>query len=425
MSFDVIVIGAGPAGLTAAFNIAKAGNKVLVIDKSEDKEIGRGYGGGVVKVHTFSGSGFPRPQGDELVSYIEVFNVYSPTAKTKKVVEHPAIIVDKYLMIQRLLGYVKEQGVTVKADTEFKILNIHENKVVGITTTSGESFDAKIVIDAGGVNSPARRTLPESFKIENEIDSKYIARGYVEMLPEVDDINYLNSYLAVSDGYVWRTATEVGFGSFDHSLDLKEKLHEYIDEHIKIKTDSSKSSYGSIPVRQNLYNMVGNGYLVVGDAACMISPMEGAGITSSMLGAKIAADVVNECISNNDFSESALWKFNLQYNKKQGSQLAYMDMLRRGVIGLSPEDIDFAFKQEVITDKDVLDSITGDIANVTALDKAQRAFRGLRRPGILLRMENCMTKSKDLKNHYSSYPHNINGLDEWVKKLNHINNSFS
>ncbi|MBC7475234.1 MAG: NAD(P)/FAD-dependent oxidoreductase [Candidatus Sericytochromatia bacterium] len=425
MSFDVIVIGAGSAGITAAFHIAKAGNKVLLVDKAEEKEIGRGLGGGVVKIHAFSGAGFPRPQGDELVSYIETFNIYSPTAKTKKTVNYSSMIIDKYLMTQRLLGYAKEQGVTVLAGKELKLLNVQDDKVTGITTTDQQSFDAKLVIDASGVNSLARRTLPDSFKIEKEIDNKHIARGYLEMLPKVEDTNYLNSYLAVSDGYIWKTATEIGFGSLDHSIDLKARLHAFIDEHIHLKTDSSRSYYGTIPIRQNLYNMVGNGYLAVGDSACMISPIEGAGITTSMAGAKIAADVVNKCLSRNDLSENALWSFNLEYNKTQGSQLAYMDMLRRGVIGLSPDDIDFAFKQDVIMDKDVLDSITGDIANVSTMDKASRVFRGIRRPGILLRMENCMSKSKDLKNHYLNYPTNISGLDEWVKKLNTINNSFS
>ncbi|MEK7433587.1 MAG: hypothetical protein AABZ74_10685, partial [Cyanobacteriota bacterium] len=103
---------------------------------------------------------------------------------------------------------------------------------------------------------------------------------------------------------------------------------------------------------------------------------------------------------------------------------AYMDMLRRGIIGLSPDDMDFAFEKDIMTSKDVHDSITGAIANVGSFDKVQRAFRGIRRPGILFRMENCMNKSKELKQHYIDYPNDISGLDSWVSKLNDINNSF-
>ncbi len=425
MSFDVIIIGGGPTGVTAAIQIAKAGNKVLIVEKEEEKAIGYRVGGGVVKLHTFSGVGFPRPTGDELIAYLDTFNIYSPTAKTKKVVNHGAMIVDRLLMNQRLLGYAREAGISIKTETELKSLNIVDGKVTGITTTTDESIEAKIVIDASGLNGVGRKHLPDSFKIEKEIDSKYIAKAYVELLPTPKESTEISSYLAVCNGYVWHTPTEIGFGSFDHSLNLKEKLHEFIAEHIHVKTDSAYSSYGNIAVRQNISNMVGNGFLAVGDAACMVSPIEGAGLTTSMIGAKLAGEVINECLAKNDLSQNALWSFNVKYNTTHGAQMAYMDMLRRGLIGLPPDDIDFAFKQDVVTDKDVLDSITGDIANVSAFDKASRVFRGIRKPHILLRLEACMNKSKEIKNHYLHFPTSANGFDEWLNRTNQLNNSFS
>lgn len=424
MSFDIIIVGAGPAGVTAAVHIARAGNKVLLIDKEEENSIGYRVGDGVVKMDTFSGSGFPRASGDELIAYLDTFNVFSPTGRTKKVVTNSALIVDRLLMNQRILSYAREAGVTVKGSTELKSVNFDGDKIVGLTSSAGESFEAKLVVDASGINGIVRKHLPDSFKVEKEINPKHIARAYVELLSEPENSTELSSYLAVHNGYVWKTPLEVGFGSFDHSLDLKKMLHEFVDQHIHVSLAGSHTSYGEIAVRQNLYNMVGNGFLAVGDAACMVSPIDGAGITTSMIGAKMAAEVINECLGKNDLSQHALWKFNLRYNKTQGANLAYMDMLRRGLVGLLPDDIDFAFEKDIVTSKDVLDSITGEIANVSVLDKAQRAFRGLRRPNILLRMENCMNKSKELKAHYMHYPVHVEELEKWVKKLNHINESF-
>jgi geranylgeranyl reductase family protein len=425
MSIDVLIVGAGPAGVTAAYHIARGGYKVLLIDKAEENAIGYRTGDGVVKIDTFSGSGFPRAQGDELIAFIDTFNVFSPTGKTKKVVNHSGMIVDRLLMNQRLLNYARETGVTVKGSTEIKSVNLDGDKVTGITTTGGESLEAKLTIDASGINGCVRKHLPDSFQVEKEINPKDIARAYVELLSDPENSTELSSYLAVHNGYVWKTPTEVGFGSFDHSLDLKKILHGFIDQHIHISSDSSHTSYGEIAVRQNIHNMVGNGFLAVGDAACMVSPIDGAGITTSMIGAKMAAEVINECLAKNDLSQQCLWKFNLRYNRSQGANLAYMDMLRRGLIGLSADDIDFAFEKEIVTNKDVLDSITGEIANVSAIDKAQRAFRGLRRPGILLRMETCMNKSKELKAHYMHYPAHFEELEKWVKKLNQLNESFT
>lgn len=425
MSFDVIIVGGGPAGVTAAVYIAKAGNKVLLIDKREEKRIGNKVGGGVVKIDTFSGTGFPRAHGDELISFIDTFNVYSPTAKTKKTVSHTGMEVDRLLMNQRLLGYAKAEGVTVMGNTEFKSLNLEDDRVIGITVSNGDSFESKIVVDASGINGVVRRHLPDSFKIEREINPKYVARAYVELLPEPDNSTEISSFLAIYNGNIWKTPTEIGYGSFDHSINLKEMLHEYAGKYLNVKTDGKVAAYGEIAVRQNLSNMVGNGFVAVGDSACMVSPMDGAGVATSMIGAKLAAEVINECLAKGEYMQEDLWKFNVLYNRTHGAQQAYMDMLRRGVIGLPPEDIDFAFKQDVVTNKDILDSITGDISKVSVVDKAQRALRGIRRPSVLLRLESCVNKSKDLKAHYSNFPNDIEGLDHWLKRLNHINDSFT
>lgn len=425
MSFDVIIVGAGPTGITASIFIAKAGHKVLLIDKNEEQLIGSGIGGGVVKLEAFSGTGIARSTGAELVAFLDTFNIYSPSGKNKKSVNHTAIIVDKHLMLQRLLGYAKDSGVQVKDKTEFKSLNIENDYVTGITTYLDESISAKVVIDASGISGALKEHLPETFKIEKAMNPRSIARAYVELLEKQENSTQLSSYLAVSDGYVWRTPTEVGYGSFDPSIDLKAKLHEYINNIMKVKTDPHKSTYGRISVRQNIYNMVANGFVTLGDAACMVSPIEGAGIATGMVGAKVAAQVINEALEKNDVSQKNLWKFNTIYNKSHGAKYAYMDMLRRGITGLSGDDIDFAFEKDIIVNKDVLDSLTGDIANVSSLDKVQRAFRGIRRPGILLRMETCMSRSKELKEHYMNYPEDLAHLDTWVNKLDQINNSFT
>ncbi len=426
MSFDVIVLGGGAAGAVTSLFIAKAGFKVLIVEKNDQKEIGKMFGCGVLKTHTFSAVGLPRPQGDELVNFIETFNIYSPTGKTKKTVNYTSMIVDRHLMSQRLLSYATDQGVTIKDNTDFKSLNFTDNKVSGITTADGESIDAKIVVDCMGLNSQAKKQLPDSYKVEKEINAKHIARAYLEEFEKPDNSSDLKSYLAVSEGYIWKTSTDIGFGSINPNVNLKETLYKYIEQNIpNIKLNPSKSYTGTLPVRQNIYNMVGEGYIAIGDAACMVSPMEGTGVPTSIMGAKMASEVIIEALSKNDVSQNSLWKFNVKYNRSQGATLAYMDMLRRGLIGLPPDDIDFAFEKDVITDKDVLDSITGDISNVGNLDKAQRAFRGIRRPSILLRMDGCMNKSKDLKSHYMTYPENISGLDSWVNKLNQLNESFT
>ncbi|MFN8670783.1 MAG: NAD(P)/FAD-dependent oxidoreductase [Candidatus Sericytochromatia bacterium] len=425
MSFDVAIIGAGPAGLALSIQLSKLGKKIVLIDKDEKEKIGHHFGAGVIKLDAFMSTGIKRSSGEELLGFIDNFNVYTPTGKNFKNTTYSGIVVDRNLFTKRLLAMAEEQGVILKDHTEIKAYNLENNFIKGVTTTSDEVIEAKIVVDASGFGRKLINTLPDSFKIEKEIKRKDIARGFVYVFDKPEKNGTLTAYLAINEGYVWKTPVEVGYGSINPDANLKDTLDNFIKQHFKLENQVAKEYSGSLPVRQNIYNMVGNGLLLCGDNACMTNPMEGTGIATGMIGSKIASETINKCLEKNDFSQNALWEFNLNYNKTQGANLAYMDMLRRGLIGLSPDDMDFAFEKDIITSKDVYDSITGAIANVSSLDKAQRALRGLRRPGILLRMENCMNKSKELKNHYINYPDNISKLDSWISKLNDLNNSFT
>jgi len=424
MSFDAIIIGSGPAGLTSAYHIAKAGNKVLLLEKLKEDDIGKTPPTSILKTYTFTETGFDRPHGNELLAFIDTLNIYSSTGKTRKEVKFNYIIIDRILMSKRLLGYAKEKGVVFKDNISVDSLIIEDEKVVGIVTNSGESIKAKIVIDAGGITSHLKSLVPKSFNIEEKIEDKHIANAYIEKLSERRNPTQVNSFIGVKGGNVWVSPIEIGCGSFEHSLDLRDSLHEFIkDKSIKASYDSSKSSKGSIAVRQNLANFVGDGFAVVGDSACMVSSLDGAGVTTSMIGAKLLAETVNECLKNNDLSQKALWKYNVNYNIKLGAELAYMDILRKTLISFAPDDIDFAFKNDIITSKDILDSLTGDITNLKAVDKARRALKGIARPHVLLKLEVCLIKAKELKYHYMNYPSSPEKFNEWVNILNHINDS--
>lgn len=424
MDFDVAIIGAGPSGLSAAIQLSKHGKKVILIDRSEEAKIGFVLGGGVVKLDAFNSLGVKRSTGDELLAFLDTFNVYTPTGKSHKTTTYSGIVSSRSLLFQRLLGIARDQGVFIKHSTEVKCLNIDNDIVTGVTTDNDEVINAKVTIDSSGITRKFIAQLPDSFKIEKDIKVKDIARGYAYIFEKPEKNTHLTAYLAVNDGYIWKTPTEVGYGSINPDIDLKSTLDAFIKQHIKIESEIKHYYTGSIPVRQNISNMVGNGFVILGDSACMTNPIEGTGLATGMFGAKMASNVINKCLELNDVSQKSLWLFNVEYNKTQGANLAYMDMLRKGIVGLAPDDMDFAFDREIITSKDVNDSVTGAITSMGSLDKAQRALRGIRRPSILFRMEECTYRSKDLKNHYIHYPISIEGLDSWVHKLDQINNSF-
>ncbi|MEK7434555.1 MAG: NAD(P)/FAD-dependent oxidoreductase, partial [Cyanobacteriota bacterium] len=327
MIFDAVIIGAGPSGLTLAIQLSKFGKKVALIDKEEKDKIGFMIGAGVIKLDIFNSLGIKRSTGEELLAFIDTFNVYSCTGKTHKTTSYSGISVNRSLFTQRLINIAEEQGVVIRHSTTISSLNIENEYVTGVTSSTGEVISGKIVIDASGFNRKFVSQIPDSFKIEKDIKPKDIATGYVYVFDKPEKTTYLTSYLAVNEGYIWKTPTEIGYGSINKEINIKKTLDDFIAEHFKIDDPMSKHYEGSLPVRQNLYNMVGNGFTVCGDNACMTNPIEGTGIFTGMLGAKISADVINKCLDKNDLSQKALWEVNVNYNKTQGANLAYMDML--------------------------------------------------------------------------------------------------
>lgn len=424
-NYDTIIVGAGYAGSVMAMYSAKAGLNVLLIDKKAEAEIGKRAGIEIVEIDTFRKCGISMPCDEEFISLIENHNLYSPTAKTKKTFHYGNIIVNGTLLSQRLLCYAKDAGVCLKPVCEIKDIIIENESVKGIITSDGEKIEGKVIVDAGGVDGAFRTKLPDFMEIEKEFKNTDIAIGYREVRAD-DDFpeNEINSYLGLYGGYIWRSAFDAGIGSFDHTLDIKSLLHTFLAEHAPTMKEPTVSYFGKISVRQNIPNMVANNIMIIGDAAAMANTMSGCGIKTSMIGARLAAEIVTCAIENKDTGRDGLWEFNVRYNKEIARLLAYQDLLRRSMLTIKPEDTEFAFYHNIITSDDIYKSLMGEVVSLSTLEKLQRASKGLSKPGVLLHLDTGMSKAKEIRALYSQYPDSYKDFGEWKKQVDRINESM-
>jgi flavin-dependent dehydrogenase len=167
--------------------------------------------------------------------------------------------------------------------------------------------------------------------------------------------------------------------------------------------------------------LVANGYALVGDAAWMARPIDGGGIGPSLYGGTILAKVAVEAVEASDTSEEGLWRYNLEYMRLYGYQMASFEVLRKYLQTLQNEDINYGMKH--FLSKDDIERITR--REHPEFNKIQFFnpviwIRVVKKPKLASGLKTVSETSKKLIDHNLSYPEKPNKFYEWQKGLQNI-----
>ena len=166
-SFDVIIVGAGTGGSTAARFTAEHGLEICLIDRKERNNIGDKICGDAVGTEIFEFLNISPPKGEELSCHIKGAKLYSPNLQKCIIMTDPkqaGYIVNRLQFGQRLLNEALDAGVKQFLDNTMALDLLYNNGSVNgvkVKLSSGETIDlnAKIVIDASGFNSPIIKNI--------------------------------------------------------------------------------------------------------------------------------------------------------------------------------------------------------------------------------------------------------------------------
>ena len=305
-SFDVIVVGAGTGGTTAARFAAKNGLTVCLIDRKESAKIGEKICGDAVGNEIFDILKIKHPKDEELSCYIKGAKLYSPNHKKCITLLDPkqaGYIVNRLEFGQRLLIEALDTGIRQFLDKTMALDLLYKNGTVkGIKAKLGNGekveLTAKIVIDASGFYSPLRKNI-RSTLIEKNILKKDSILCYREIVKfkkkdqEVQDPEYITIILdqeKAPGGYIWyfpknESSINIGIGTFMEYRGKVKDLYKknVFQEYVKTNNINILSSGGGVvPVRRPLWSCADNGFMLVGDAACQVNPLHGGGIDPSM-----------------------------------------------------------------------------------------------------------------------------------------------
>jgi len=340
LTFDVIVVGAGPAGSTAAKLLGEAGLSTLLLDKSafpRDKPCGGGISARVLQR-------FP---------YLEAALASIPVNWVNKVyLESPGgFSVDYcsdqplYLMIRRcefdnLLFSLARKHVEFQAPALVRKVTAGPRSAV-VTAEVGvetKDFECKLVLGCDGANSiVARAAGLRSGSIQNEYAIDMMEETPYQELSLADRDRMLVYYRIRSHygyGYVFPKAGHVNLGvgfKLDYYLSKLRGEHyahhrsfvHYLAAQQLVKGRSNRANFRAfpLPISGPLPRTCGDRILVSGDAGGFVNALTAEGIYYALVSGEHAARTAIAAVKANDFTPPMLVRYEQSWKQEVGVEL--------------------------------------------------------------------------------------------------------
>lgn len=443
ITYDVVVIGAGVAGATAAYFIAKNGFKVALVDIKSEENIGNKVCGDAIGEHHFVELGLEAPViGEDATNIYDGVKVVSPDEQY--VID---VLGKGYSLNREKFGY-KLYKKAVNAGAEPYLQHHYVKPLIEGTWIKGveikdvngyaKLLNSKVVIDASGVAGVVRTSLPSEWWVSDRIPKsdfcvtyREIVEGDIQGVDEKYAYIFLNSEIAPG-GYWWLFPKGEGIYNIGLGLQWKDNVHpkKNYDRFIRTKLGNSISRVihaggGLVPTRRPLSCMVWNGFIVIGDAAATANPIHGGGIGSSMISAKIAAYVVSDALHDGFVGMESLWKCHIQYHKAYGAKQASLDILRMFMQRLSNNDFNFVFRSRLVNGDDVYSMGSRGELSSSIFDRLKSLLTLVSRPSFLAKLYKVKQYMDRAYMLYLSFPQSHTEFLKWRNEERDLFSEFA
>lgn len=313
--YDVIVIGAGPAGDFFSNLISKYGFKVLVIERK--RKLGE-------FVHC--AEGLSRKSIREILNIKKEWissdvsgSIMCGPDNIQFKTDYPDVgwILNRGKMEEDLILDALKNGVELITGKEVIDISQYDNGR-NITLNTGEKIHCKLIVGADGLSSfTGRMTGLLKPLRKDEYHSTYQYFAYTDKNDQYAEMYF--SRKDVPGGYFWNFPKGNGFSNVGLGIDpsmTNGKPKEFLDRVIKKRLRVFKPIFGFGSGVPTVYNdkLVNEGVALIGEGGRLTDPITGAGIANAFRSSKILA----ETISNGDFSIRNLKKYENKWNRTYG-----------------------------------------------------------------------------------------------------------
>lgn len=347
MEWDVIVIGAGPAGCFTAELIALSGFKVLILE--EHQEIGYPLQcAGLISSRAMKLAGADH---NTILNNLAGLRVYSPLGALFNVESSNdlALAIDRVKFDQELAAKAENAGAVLMKGVKVEgIERIADGFKLTVSDRS-KTISTRLLIGADGANSSVSKWLQLS-----RHNLKAVMYAADAQLPCADTSSisiFLGQKLAPGwfgwiiplDEKTCRVGT--GYALIQPAHSPQHYFQELVDQNPQIFKDLKIIRYtsGIVPLGK-MPKIYSANAMLVGDAACQTKPISGGGIYLGLRGALICSQTAIEALREDNLSEVRLSSYQKLWEKEMEEERSSAMKLRESYLKFSDEDIDLVIR---------------------------------------------------------------------------------
>lgn len=375
-TYDLIIVGAGPAGLTLAERLSNSNLKILLLDKKKGTED--------VQYNT-SGSFIDPNDWGLPVSILNPIHECHISSKGQSTIKKgQAFVIDRKKLLKFLETKAqKNPNLEICYNSIVKKIKIEENNIVSINYSNNKKdfkVSGKIYADCSGTSVLLGRKIELFPNSTIAVGAEYIVP--LKKYPHTTDL-FFESELKGGYGAIFPKDQKTAIiGYYTLSKDCFPKVENYLKNMWKMGRVRERCEFspiekhiGVLRTGKPLHRFVKNNLVLIGDTALQANPLVGEGIRFVMDSSRIASRWIKESIEKDDLN--LLKNYEREWKRKYYRKFKIAFLLQQKMKKYTQNDnkIDFVVKKlDKISDKDFVKLLKGDIGYLFLFKLAIKFF---------------------------------------------------